>query len=427
MSPSVMTIRPPETPAEIAAFFQLAAQTFVRDAAAACAAVDWRRFVEGAPDHHPGHIRGAFRDNTYVGGYLIEERRLRVGSARLRVGCIGAVVTHPDYRRQGIGSALMQDALAYARARDYALLLLNGAAHFYDPFGYIDVFDATTHALGRAQILAQPSGPYRVRSAAIDDAPAMLALYQRHYGPYTGSFERTLEQQEHHLRYAHSLQPQAYHTREGLSYTVPVLALDPLDRPRGYLTFPWGPLCAFGCEVAADDWSAALALLQYHARLLDTLPDPPDDLQWPLPPDCSTFYHLSDHLPVRSQAYHRPHAGWMARPIDVLAAVRSLLGLWQDRWQRCAAGWSGILAFTVGDASVVLQVEPAGIRLLERPASPARTISLSPQVFVQLLFGYRPASWTAGQPGQRVPRDLVPLLTTLFPPSRAWIAPTDGC
>lgn len=427
MLPSAVTIRPPEGPAETEAFFRLAAATFVRGVPVDVAAADWCRFVKGAPEHHPGHIRGAFWDNTYVGGYLIEERRLRFGSARLRVGCIGAVVTHADYRRQGIGSALMQDALAYARARGHALLLLNGAAHFYDPFGYVDVFDATEHTLSRAQVLAQPPSPYRIRPATPKDAPAMLALYRRHYGPYSGSVERTLEQQEHHLRFALSVQPQAYRTREGLSYTVPALALDPHDQSRGYLAFPWGPLGAFGCEAAADDWPAALALLQYHARLLEGLPDPPDDLQWPLPPDCATFYHLSDHLPVRSQAYHRPHAGWMASPIDVPALVRSSLPAWQDRWQRGAPDWSGTLALTAGEATFVLQSEPTGIRLLDCAAGAAHAINLSPQVFVQLLFGYRPASWAAGQAGQQVPQDLVPLLTALFPPGCAWIAPTDGC
>ena len=428
MLASAVTIRPPDGPAETEAFFRLAAATFVRGVPVDVAAADWRRFVEGAPDYHPGQIRGAFRDNTYVGGYLIEERRLRVGSARLRVGCIGAVVTHADYRRQGIGSALMQDALAYAQAREHALLLLNGAAHFYDPFGYIDVFDATEHTLSRVQILAQPPSPYRVRLATPKDAPAMLALYQRHYGPYSGSIDRTLEQQEHHLRFVHALpQAQAYHTREGLSYTMPVIAVDSNDQPYGYLAFPWGPLRAFGCEVATDDLPATLALLQYHARLLDTLPDLSDDLQWPLPPDSVTFYHLSDHLPVRSHAYHRPHAGWMASPIDVPALVRSLLPAWQDRWQCRAPVWSGTLALTVGKATFVLHVERTGIRLLERVAAAAPAIILSPQVLLQLLLGYRPASWAAGQPGQRVPQDLVPLLTALFPPGGAWIAPTDGC
>ena len=48
-----------------------------------------------------------------------------------------------------------------------------------------------------------------------------------------------------------------------------MVAVDGDDRPRGYLVAPWGPLRAFGSEVAADDWPATLALLQHHARQFD--------------------------------------------------------------------------------------------------------------------------------------------------------------
>ena len=71
-------------------------------------------------------MRGAFTGNAYLGGYLIEERLLRVGPARVRTGCIGVVVVHPEHRGQGIGKALMRDAFDHARARGQVLLLLHG-------------------------------------------------------------------------------------------------------------------------------------------------------------------------------------------------------------------------------------------------------------------------------------------------------------
>jgi hypothetical protein len=54
-------------------------------------------------------------------------------------------------------------------------------------------------------------------------------------------------------------------------------------------------------------------------------------------------------------------------------------------------------------------------------------VRLSRAVLTQLAFGYRPVSWAAGQAGQVVPPDLIPVLETLFPPRHIWIAPTDGC
>jgi predicted GNAT family acetyltransferase len=38
---------------------------------------------------------------------MLEERAMQVGTARLLTGCIGAVVTYPDHRHQGVATALM--------------------------------------------------------------------------------------------------------------------------------------------------------------------------------------------------------------------------------------------------------------------------------------------------------------------------------
>lgn len=424
---TTITVRPPATPSEIDAFFRLAAQTFVRDVPLDVAAPDWRRFTTGHPGFHPEDVRGAFRGDAYMGGYIIEERWLCVGPARVRVGGIGAVVTHPDYRHQGIGSALMRDAIDHARARGLSLLLLNGLLHFYDPFGYIDVFDPSEHAIARADVRALPASPYQVRPATPDDAPALLALYQRHYGSYTGSSGRTPDEQAFVVHFAQTVDRARYARRDVLPYDAPLLAVDGQGEPRGYLTLPWGPLRFFGCEAAADDWPAALALLQRHAALLDTLPEPRDDVRWMLPPDAPTLHAIVDHLPVRSVASQRPHAGWMACAVDVYALAQAMLPAWQERQQHRPNSWAGVLELAVEGDALALEISPADVRLLESSSVEARRVTLSRAVFVQLLFGYRPVSWAASQPDQQIPGDLIPILDALFPPGRTWIAPTDGC
>ncbi|MBA2288085.1 MAG: hypothetical protein H0W02_21635 [Ktedonobacteraceae bacterium] len=35
----------------------------------------------------------------------------------------------------------------------------------------------------------------------LEDAPGLLALYERHFGPYIGSFERSIEQQTHWIQH----------------------------------------------------------------------------------------------------------------------------------------------------------------------------------------------------------------------------------
>ncbi len=59
------------------------------------------------------------------------ERQLCMGAARVSTGCIGTVVTSTQHRKQGIASALMQDAIEFARQHNHTLLLLDGIPNFY--------------------------------------------------------------------------------------------------------------------------------------------------------------------------------------------------------------------------------------------------------------------------------------------------------
>ena len=101
-------IRPLQTSTEIEGFFRLNAQVFRPDEDTDLVTGQRRRFIMEDPDFSPSQLRGAFLGKTYLGGYALLERWLCLGPARLHTGCISGVVTHPDYRHQGIATALMQ-------------------------------------------------------------------------------------------------------------------------------------------------------------------------------------------------------------------------------------------------------------------------------------------------------------------------------
>ena len=167
----------------------------------------WQEYVTTLPYYHPDHVRVAVKDEQVLGGYEIFERELHMGEARLLTGCIGSVNTDPAHRLQGAASALMHDAIAYARQRRYALLYLDGIPKFYYRFGYSDVFEVTFQHIDRSAILAQPPSSYSVRAAAVEDAEGVLALYQEQQYPFTSSFTRTLEIEQHYLRHRSAENP----------------------------------------------------------------------------------------------------------------------------------------------------------------------------------------------------------------------------
>ena len=219
MTASPLIIRSPLSPDElrehIEGYVQVA-QSFSPDPLPEDTAQRRLHRLTTLPGYRSEQVRSAYCDGKLLGGYRIYERLLRIGAARLATGCIGGVYTLPEVRNQGVATALMHDAIAYAQAHDYPLLLLDGIPKFYYRYGYCDVYDLSTQELDRQAVLALPKSSCTVRLSTLDDAASLLALYERHFGSYTGSFERSIEQQAHWM--------------QNLDSEKLLLAIDPVHR-----------------------------------------------------------------------------------------------------------------------------------------------------------------------------------------------------
>ena len=387
------------------------------------------------PGYREEQVRNAYRDGKQVGGYRIYERILRVGAAGLVTGCIGGVYTRAEARNQGVATALMHDALAYAQAHDYALLLLDGIPKFYHRYGYCDVYDLTTQQLDRQAILALPQSPYTIRRATTNDAANLLALYKQQFGPYIGSFERSVEQQAHWIQH--------------LELERLLLAVDSTDQVKGYLflatTQARGNFFLTGTqlwEMVVDDWPAAVALLQRHAQMAKGREGEAtsESFLYSVPPGSPVAQWMAEHLEVvdistwdapvfgwavREQTFRHCNAAWMARLVSLPALTRAMLPEWQARWQRSLAHWSGDISLAAGDEAFTLHIADANLQLLHAPGSTATALSLTPQAFTQVVFGYRSINRVLEQHGHTLPDDLATVLTILFPGGQSWIPASD--
>jgi predicted N-acetyltransferase YhbS len=425
MALSPIIVRPLASPAEYKLHFEFADQAFSPDPSPTSAQY-WQQFVTNQPGFRPEQLRGAFRDGEQLGSYIMHERILRMGAAQFLTGCIGAVVTYPTYRHQGVATALMHDAIDYARLHNHALLLLDGIPKFYHRFGYIDMFDQSIHNIDCAAILAQPMGTHIVRPATPDDAESVLALYNHHYGPFTGSFLRTLEHQTYRLQHQSPDNPLW-------------LAINPDGRPEGYLSLQSGIDRSQARELATDNWPSALALLRHHAMLLDgpaapstlrcRLPLTAPALQWMIDHlevlDTSHWEHPTDEWVVRSQSFHHRDAGWMARLVHLPTLAQALLPEWQAHWRRSLSHWSGDVLLIVGEEQCLLRIDGTELLLVDQPASTTEAIQLTPQAFIQIVFGYRPVTYALDQHGQSIKGDLRSVLDILFPLDHTWIPASD--
>lgn len=438
MPTSPLIIRPPLSSDELTEHMQgyvEVAQSFSPDPLPEDTAQRLLDRLTTLPGYRQEQVHSAYRDGKQVGGYRIYERLLRVGTARLVTGCIGGVYTRAEARNQGVATALMHDALVYAQAHDYALLLLDGIPKFYHRFGYCDVFDSSVLELDRQAILALAQSPYKVRPATADDAASVMALYERQFGPYTGSFQRSIEQHTHWIQH---LAPEKLW-----------LAIDSANPVRGYLfsaaTQARGAFFLAGTqlwELAVDDWPAAIALLQHHVRqakgqdgqateetFLCSVPPTSPVAQWVAEHlevvDISTWDNPILGWAVREQTFRHRNAGWMARLVSLPALTRAMLPEWQARWQRSLAHWSGDISLLVDDEAFTLRISGIQLELLDAPGSRGNVFSLTPQAFTQVVFGYSPIVRVLEQQGRSLPGDLTSVLTILFPTGQTWIPASD--
>ncbi|HET8840522.1 MAG TPA: hypothetical protein VFN35_03605, partial [Ktedonobacteraceae bacterium] len=103
----------------------------------------------------------------------------------------------------------------------------------------------------------------------------------------------------------------------------------------------------------------------------------------------------------------------------------------QRRWQFGHLPWAGAFIWQIEEE--YWQVELATTGVLSLTSDRERTSAnlnlplakLSLQAFTQMLFGFRPATYLATQPGNTIAEELLPVFSTLFPVLQAWIAISD--
>ncbi len=333
-------------------------------------------------------------DGKVVSYAEVKPYTMRYGRVKLRVGGVGSVYTHPEYRRRGYASAVLQDALAYMAEQGLQLALLDGVRGYYGRFGFSPVWPHYYFEAPAAEAAALQS-PLSLREPTMQDIPYMARLYQKHWEGRV-AFVRSPEVWIWRVLHEDWRSIRVVDDGEVCGYIA-------ANDPNGAET-----------EVVADTPEAAITILAACGRLC--LDAGLDTVRWLMPPDDAVVAFARTLLPVTVSARYVPDGNWMARLIDTRELVNTLL-------PEMAAQAS--LADPHFDADALhfsFQPDQVRIGLREQDSTDCR---LDHHDFVQIMFGsLRPAA-LALRPHSRLHPDGVRLLELLFPPRMAALGCLD--
>ncbi len=342
------------------------------------------------PGFHPEDYHGGFVEGKLVSLARVEQHTLYYGLARLKVAGIGDVCTDNAYRHRGYSGVIVRDTIASVAGQGAHLALLYDRSNYYQRYGFMTVWP-DYYLQFTAQELQSQSIPLTVRPAQPEDAPALAALYDRHWQGRL-AFRRGLE---------------LWQWRLAATDSPPIVVLD-----SGFLVgYLWHNEELNVAEVVADTPAATLTLMIYAARQAET---PQHTLRWSVPPDDAIAAFAGMFATVMLSATYRPHSGWMARLIQPAELLATLLP------EIIAQAKS--LDSTLDSHRLLLDVQPDEV-IIGMKNQPETAVRLSHRDFMQVVFGsLRPAVLALRA---QLSLDQVRFLELLFPSRMAALAVWD--
>lgn len=398
------------------------------------------------PEHRPEYVRVIDVGGQPVSLTLVVPRMVRLAGVWVEGAVLTLVGTDPAWRGRGLVRLLLEDTVAFLRARGFRLGLLYGAPELYRRFGFVSCLGNYETIIDPARVLVPGGGPAWVGPGSSDGpAPASAAAG---LGTARQPFWRPAVDQDvealaalHELASANTpcsvlrpAQPWVWRHRDPGRAGLAVLqdggredrqAAPPAGQTRGRILayvrwsdhFEGLPGSSLGIlEVAAATPSALGGALAWVAAKA---------AEAGLGPAC--FVGPPDHLFARL-AHLRAGAETTIRPASagqVVVTNRGLLmaDLAQSLAQRAAA--AGIspgttVALDVGAKRFELSWSGEALRFVSGRAGrqEGHPVSrLSAEAFTVLLTGYAGGAEIEALPGVALAKEHRPVLGALFPRS----------
>ena len=329
----------------------------------------------------------------------ITDRRMRIGSAVVRVGGIAGVGTDPAHRRRGLALRVMQRSLQLMADEGYETSLLFGIEDFYHRAGFATCMPEHGLSLEAADA-ARAVSPLKTRPMRPGDLAAVRRLYGAANAGRTASVVRDRRWQGFPM---------------GSNFGVPGAArvihrAGSPQRLLGYFLYDDKPDRSRLAEVGGRGAEVQGAVLRYLARRASALRL--GRVTASVPVD-HPFALYGRGFGARDETIYPRNAGPMGRIIDLPGFVSAMVSEWELRWP--ADGLNGIALHTDLGAVALRRRRDGRLQVEGPPAGGPRLRIPDQAVLFQLAMGYRNADDAAAAGLLRGSRAALGVARGLFP------------
>lgn len=298
--------------------------------------------------HYDWHVsRLIFDKEQIIHHWGVWGYQMRLETIQLQVGGIGAVVTHPDYRKQNLMHRAAQASFAAMYQHGYDLSILRG--RHYVKMGYARAWNYVTYRFKLEDFSVGEMAP-AYQALQVQDTPVMDRLYNQTHVAFSGTAVRPTFYNKH----PDDLCVFGWRSASGelLGY---VRAAPSEDEPNTLV-----------CLEAAGNPHQALAVLAdlfrqggYEKLACFTLPHAHPLLNLLRLGNCiveNRYFEIS---------------GWRVRIINLRSTLQKLIPLLEQRLANSQfAAWQGCLVLDAGEQTAALLMEDGKIALSGNADSP---------------------------------------------------------
>jgi len=364
-------------------------------------------------DHQPGTTLRDFLVAKHQGKIIAGQNLLplewSIGGVPLKVAELACVATLPQYRSRGLQRKLMERYHSRISADGYDLSTIEGIPYFYRQFGYEYALPLDEETRINIDQLPKYESTINIHSLVPSDLPRakqLLAEAQRKLYVHSVRNDGIWKMQENtHMTAEYNFN--TYVTEEKGQITAYFrISKNPRNKEL-YLR-----------EVTNVDQQTAQSILRF---LRDTGVENGLEV---LVSTVSSIEPFTKHLLATGQAKQNLPYAWQIRVLDYSKTLLKMKTLFEERLSSSnSSGLTGSLNFNLYSNTIQIVFGHGKITTIVRLEScEDRAIRFNPQVFVQLLLGYRSREeLEATYPDFLVKPSHKQLIDTLFPKMPSFI------